>query len=324
MDNFTNNEAWRFGGPLSLVRALLERLELHVASQGETETIQQLDGMRVLGSEMFLKLIRSQTQYLEYIQVPAHAHQFEKTILRRLPGGNSVSCPITLIHLGKGAEATISERHESESAGASFVAGVQLLILEEGAQLHYSYEQALDPESCTLMLQESRLHKDSLLKQWSQHCGAAWVRQELLCRLLGSGAEARLASGNHSEGTQRLDQRSFQSHEAAHTKSKLLYKNVVADQAIATFAGQILVAENAHEVDAYQSNKNLLLGPQAQIHSLPGLEILADQVRCSHGSASSGIDPDHLFYLESRGIPQDIALKMIASGFLGSAQESLH
>ena len=91
------------------------------------------------------------------------------------------------------------------------------------------------------------------------------------------------------------------------------------DEASSIFSGMILVAEGAHDTSAYQSNRNLILSPRAEANSIPGLEILADRVQCSHGSATSSISPEEIFYLLSRGIPEQTARRMIAQGFLKHA-----
>ena len=121
-----------------------------------------------------------------------------------------------------------------------------------------------------------------------------------------------------------LDQHTRQVHHVGGVASDLLYKNVVDDSATAVFAGNIYVAPGAHHTDAYQSNRNMLLSEKATIHSLPGLEILADKVRCSHGSASAPMDEEQLFYLLSRGIPRQEALQLVAEGFLADATNRFH
>ena len=103
--------------------------------------------------------------------------------------------------------------------------------------------------------------------------------------------------------------------------SNLLYKNVLDGNATATFAGNIYVAPGAHNTDAYQSNRNLLLSEDATVNSLPGLEILADKVRCSHGSASAPVNEEQLFYLLSRGISREAAISLLSHGFIKDAIE---
>ena len=123
-------------------------------------------------------------------------------------------------------------------------------------------------------------------------------------------------NANHLKENKELDQRTCQKHLYRGASSNLLYANVLDDEASSIFSGMILVAEGAHDTSAYQSNRNLILSPRAEANSIPGLEILADRVQCSHGSATSSISPEEIFYLLSRGIPEQTARRMIAQGFL--------
>jgi len=109
----------------------------------------------------------------------------------------------------------------------------------------------------------------------------------------------------------------------SHTASDLLYKNALDDRARTTFGGLIRVEPHAHFTDAYQKVRNLLLSDDAEANSMPGLEILADNVRCSHGATSGQIDEDELFYLRTRGIPVKVAQHLIVTGFLNEVVQRL-
>jgi Fe-S cluster assembly protein SufD len=115
---------------------------------------------------------------------------------------------------------------------------------------------------------------------------------------------------------QEFDQRTLQDHLKPDTTSDLLYKNVLSDNARTVFSGLIKVEPGAHRTDAYQKVRNLLLSDDAEANSMPGLEILADDVRCTHGATSGQIEPEELFYLKSRGIDDFAAKQLIARGFL--------
>ena len=116
-------------------------------------------------------------------------------------------------------------------------------------------------------------------------------------------------------GTQEFDQRTLQTHAAPNTSSNLLYKNVLLDTARTIFSGLIVVDPDAQKTDAYQSNRNLMLSDTAEANSLPGLEIQANDVRCTHGATTSRIEPEQEFYLESRGIPPKKAAELLVIGF---------
>ena len=122
---------------------------------------------------------------------------------------------------------------------------------------------------------------------------------------------------------QEIDARTFQIHEAPNTASDLLYKNSLADTARTIFSGLIRVNPGAHKTDAYQKVRNLLLSDEAEANSAPGLEIEADDVRCTHGATSGQIEAEELFYLMSRGISRQDAQKLIVFGFLQEAIDRL-
>jgi Fe-S cluster assembly protein SufD len=114
---------------------------------------------------------------------------------------------------------------------------------------------------------------------------------------------------------QEFDQRTLQIHQAPNTKSDLLYKNALRGTAKTIFSGLIVVDPDAQKTDAYQSNRNLMLSDEAEANSLPGLEIQANDVRCTHGATSSRIDPEQEFYLQARGIAKAAADELLTFGF---------
>src|SRR5437764_1154762 len=127
-----------------------------------------------------------------------------------------------------------------------------------------------------------------------------------------------------ANGTQEFDARTLQDHVSPHTASDLLYKNALDDRARTTFGGLIRVEPHAHFTDAYQKVRNLLLSDDSEANSMPGLEILADNVRCTHGATSGQIDEDQLFYLRSRGIPTKTAQRLLVTGFLDEVVQRLN
>src|SRR6185436_4309956 len=126
-----------------------------------------------------------------------------------------------------------------------------------------------------------------------------------------------------ANGTQEFDARTLQDHVSPHTTSDLLYKNALTDRTRNTFGGLIRVEPHAHFTDAYQTVRNLLLSDDAEANSMPGLEILADNVKCSHGATSGQISENEMFYLLSRGIPAPIARQLLVSAFLNEVVDRL-
>ena len=136
-------------------------------------------------------------------------------------------------------------------------------------------------------------------------------------------ARSDLLAISVADGTQEFDARTLQDHVSPHTASDLLYKNALDDRARTTFGGLIRVEPHAHFTDAYQKVRNLLLSDNCEANSMPGLEILADNVRCTHGATSGQIDKDELFYFRTRGIPVSVAQRLLVSGFLNEVIERL-
>jgi Fe-S cluster assembly protein SufD len=133
--------------------------------------------------------------------------------------------------------------------------------------------------------------------------------------LIGEGAVGKMSGFYFTDGKQHLDHDTQQNHLAPHTTSDLLFKGALKDSSRSVWQGMIYVAPGAQKTDGYQANRNLVLSPKARADSIPGLEILADDVRCTHGATVGKIDPDSVFYLLSRGIPYAEAEHLIVEGF---------
>lgn len=237
-------------------------------------------------------------------------------ILHFISGDNVAVFPSTLLIAETGSRLHILERHLSADHGRQFCGALQQYHLSSASSVKYALVQELNSRSRAVELSHIMADDSAEMEHLVSHPGAAWARQETVCILNGDGAGVRLLSANHLKENKELDQRTCQKHLYRGASSNLLYANVLDDEASSIFSGMILVAEGAHDTSAYQSNRNLILSPRAEANSIPGLEILADRVQCSHGSATSSISPEEIFYLLSRGIPEQTARRMIAQGFL--------
>jgi Fe-S cluster assembly protein SufD len=144
-----------------------------------------------------------------------------------------------------------------------------------------------------------------------------------LSRLIGEGGRSDLLAVAVAKHQQEFDARTLQDHISPRTASDLLYKNALDDRARTIFGGLIRVEPDAHFTDAYQKVRNLLLSDDSEANSMPGLEILADDVRCTHGATSGQIDEDELFYLRTRGIPTKVAQRLLVTGFLDEVIQRL-
>jgi Fe-S cluster assembly protein SufD len=140
---------------------------------------------------------------------------------------------------------------------------------------------------------------------------------------MGPGASAELKALYFGTGEQFFDYHTLQQHQVGQTTSDLLFKGVLRDTSRAIYAGLIRIEPQAVQSDAYQANRNLLLSKTARAHSIPMLEIHNNEVRCTHGATIAPLNPEHIFYLESRGIPPSAAQRMIVHGFFGQVLDRI-
>ena len=249
-----------------------------------------------------------------------------------LPPGVELTAPIVVFHHAAGegtavfphtlvvaedrARATVVEVFSSlETHAAQFASGVNDLFAGAGAQLTYIAAQAWSAGALSFQNNALTAQRDARLLSLNLHLGGRQARHESHSRLQGPGAHSEMLALTIAQDAQEFDQRTLQTHQAPHTSSNLLYKNALFQRARTIFSGLIVVEPEAQKTDAYQSNRNLMLSDEAEANSLPGLEIQANDVRCTHGATTGRIDPEQEFYLESRGIRKDLADELLVFGF---------
>ncbi len=214
------------------------------------------------------------------------------------------------------SEITLIEYFDSEDNESSgILSNLSHIHIGEGAKLTRILVQRINRKSTFHHLEKVELSKNSNFTNISLQLGSAQTRIESRGNIAGEGAEFNNFSLSLGHDKQLFDQRTIQHHIAPHGKSNLLFKNALLDQAKSIFSGLIKVDPYAQNTDSFQTNRNLLLSKDAEADSLPGLEILANEVKCSHGATTSKIDDQELFYLQSRGISKSIAEKLIVLGF---------
>jgi Fe-S cluster assembly protein SufD len=230
-------------------------------------------------------------------------------------GENAAIFPHTLIVTGANAKVRVVDYFQSADETPGLVIAVNDLIAGPGSKLDYLAIQALNEKSKIVQVNETGAGKDASTTGFILNTGASWARNESLCRLEGEGARSDMLSVSVPARDQEYDQRTFQHHVSPGAYSDLLYKNSLYDKARTIFSGLIFVDEGAHRTDAYQTCRNLLMSGDAEANSMPGLEINADDVKCSHGSTSCPISDEEIFYLRARGIDPARARQLIARGF---------
>lgn len=241
-----------------------------------------------------------------------------------ISGKNIVTFPHTLIVTGKHAKVRVVDMFRSANdTEPAVVIAFNDLRTSAGSKLDYVAIQSLNEQTRVIQINETGASRDASTIGLIINTGASWVRNESLSRLEGPGSRSEMLSVSIPSHEQEYDQRTFQHHVSEGAYSDLLYKNSLYDRTRTVFSGLIFVDEGAHHTDAYQTCRNLLMSDDAEANSMPGLEINADQVKCSHGSTSAQISDEEIFYLRARGIDPVNARQLIARGFSVEVVERL-
>lgn len=226
----------------------------------------------------------------------------------------------TVVEVGSQAEATVLEiavGADSQAADAKLLTvPVTELDVADAANLHYVHVQLHGAGAWQVGLQASRVGRDATLTSAAVALGGDYARLRTDSALMGQGGTTRLLAAYFGAGNQMHDFRTVQDHRAPKASSDLVYKGVVANRSRSVYTGLIRVEKGAAGTNALQTNRNLVLHEGAHAESVPNLEIEDNDVRCSHASAVGPIAEDQRFYLESRGVPTDVAERLIALGFL--------
>lgn len=277
-----------------------------------------------LGSHKFAALHRARVAGGLFLYVPKDTDVVVPVeVFHWVEGGMASVFPHTLIVCGENSRVTVVDHFRSLDGARAFACGVNDLHLDRGAQLTYVAVQEWSSESLAFHLNSTVVGRDATATALTMNFGGRFVRGESLSRLVGQGAKSVMLAMNPVGGDRQVDQRTLQDHAAADASSDLLYLNALDDSAKAIFAGLIKVGEGAHRTDAYQKVRNLILSDEAEACSMPGLEILADDVRCTHGATSGELNADELFYLAARGIPAAQGRRLIVNGFFQSLLERM-
>ncbi len=197
------------------------------------------------------------------------------------------------------------------------------LFVEQGAKLEYVSLQNLSQETWHFASHHARVGRDAELDWVAGGFGSKKGKIRIQNDLAGQGATSRVTGAYFADGAQHLDYDTFQEHAAPHTTSDFAFKGALRDRATAVWRGMIRVEPEAQKTNAYQENRNLLLSPKAHADSIPGLEILANDVRCTHGATIGQVDREQLFYLMARGLSRSEAERLIVRGFFTDLLERI-
>ena len=300
-----------------LERAMIDHEDLfrrHFMSQPAT-----------LGSAKFAALHEALVRSGTFLYVPRGVEvELPLETFHWLHTENAAIFPHTLVVADELSKVTLVEYFRStDRQRAGFACGVNDLIVGPGAKVTYICAQDWSDQTLSVQINATTVARDATALNLHLGLGGKFSRLESLSRLTGEGAHSDMLAVSVGDDAQEFDARTLQDHASPHTNSDLLFKNALNGRARNTFGGLIRVEPHAHFTDAYQKVRNLLLSDDAEANSMPGLEIMADNVKCSHGATSGQIDDEEMFYLLARGIPAPVARQLLVSGFLNEVLERL-
>lgn len=233
------------------------------------------------------------------------------------PGVNQAVFSHVLVYLEDGASVTYVHEMASptEAVGQSLHAGIVEIHVGAGAHLNFVELQSWGEHYWNFTHERARVGRDGTLDWIFGAIGSHLTKNFSDLDLAEEGSTGRMSGFYFTDGVQHLDHDTQQNHLAPNTTSDLLFKGALKDQSRSVWQGMIYVAPGAQKTDGYQANRNLVLSTSARADSIPGLEILADDVRCTHGATVGKIDTEQVFYLLSRGMDYPQAERLIVEGF---------
>jgi len=237
-------------------------------------------------------------------------------------GRSTLSAPRILIVAEAASRATVVEQYLGDG-GASLSCPVSEIVLAKDAVLDHVVVQEEEISANHLAVRQIRLAANSRYSAHAISLGGALARTDIGVTLDGEGAVASLDGLYLVDGAQHANTHLTVRHKRPHCNSHQLYKGILGGASRAVFTGRIIVDQDAQKTDATQSNRNLLLSDDATVHSNPQLEIFADDVRCTHGSTVGRLDQEAVFYLRSRGIGREDAIRVLTLAFAGEVLERL-
>jgi Fe-S cluster assembly protein SufD len=232
------------------------------------------------------------------------------------PGAGLAHISHILVWVDEGASVTyVHEAASPDEASPSMHAGIVEIKVGDGANLKFVELQSWGRHIWNFSHERVSVGRDAKVDWIFGAVGSHLTKNFSELDLVGEGATGRMSGFYFADGSQHLDHDTQQNHLAPHTTSDLLFKGALKGQSRSVWQGMIYVAPEAQKTDGYQANRNLILSPDARADSIPGLEILADDVRCTHGATVGKLEQEPLFYLKSRGIPEREAERLIVEGF---------
>ncbi|MBA3769254.1 MAG: Fe-S cluster assembly protein SufD [Blastocatellia bacterium] len=245
--------------------------------------------------------------------IPANQKVAEPIQIGTSAVGGAMHAPHYIFVAEPGSEATILEIYESETR--SFVNSALQVIVGDNARVTHYRVQKDSAEAFHYGVTEVTLGRDAHYDSTNITLGGAISRHDIDVKFTAEGGEAWVDGLYMLNGSQHHDTHSLIDHAVPNCTSHQTYKGVLNDRSRGVFNGKVLVREDAHGTDAQQSNKNLLLSNEARVDTKPQLEIFNDDVKCSHGATVGQLEEEELFYLLTRGLPENLAKNLLTYGF---------
>ena len=240
------------------------------------------------------------------------------------PGSDLAVFSRVLIVVEDGASASVVHEMASPGGeGAALHAGIVEILVGADAELTFAEVQDWGDHVWNFTHERARVGRDGRMDWIFGAAGSHLTKNFSELSLDGQGAQGRWTGFYFADGKQHLDHDTQQNHLAPNTTSDLLFKGALVDQSRSVWQGMIYVAPDAQQTDGFQANRNLILSKRARADSIPGLEILADDVRCTHGATVSQLEEEPIFYLMSRGIPREQAERLVIEGFFATVMERI-
>lgn len=232
------------------------------------------------------------------------------------PGAGLAHFSHLIVFVDDGASVTyVHEAASPDEAGHAMHAGIVEIHVGKDAKLRFVELQSWGRNVWNFSHERARVERNGNLDWIFGAVGSRLTKNFSDLDLVGEGAQGRMSGFYFTDGTQHLDHDTQQNHLAPHTTSDLLFKGALKGRSRSVWQGMIYVAPGAQKTDGYQANRNLVLDGRARADSIPGLEILADDVRCTHGATVGRLEMEPLFYLKTRTIPQNEAERLVVEGF---------
>jgi Fe-S cluster assembly protein SufD len=299
-------------------------MPLSVAAESHPELVEPHLGSVVDAQDPFVA--RNEANWLggAFVYVPRHVKVEAPISLRAIQAaaGGAMHWRV-LVVLEEGAEAEVWDQYVTARGDGSdqLFSAVTELVVGQSARLRYVSAQGLAEKTWIFAKQRATVDRDGTLDWVVLGFGAGNGRVAQETDLRGRGAHGKVTGAYATRGRQHLDFATTQEHAAADTTSDLAFRGILDGRSSTVWSGMIKVDEGAQRIDAFQESRNLLLTKRAHADAIPGLEILANDVRCTHAAAIAQIDAEQVFYLRSRGLTEPEAKRLVIEGFLHAIVE---